>query len=146
MHRSTILTSIISFRMDFRYVKYNPSCDMLITGIRKENLVSYIHITDEPDENYETPLISCSTFMDHLMNSLSLIIDNMESRSIVDLKLHWSHFRMEAHLFYKLLQNDRKIQLKPEKFVRVKAGSLSRFKRLIKWQIFRLVTTICRLN
>lgn len=102
----------------FRYVKFNPNCDMLITGIRKENLISYFGIHDEKDENDETRLISCSAFMDHLMNSLSSIIDNMESSSFVNLEFYWSHILIQTNTFYNMLESSGKIQLQPKKFVR----------------------------
>lgn len=91
---------------------------MLITGIRKENLISYFGIHDEKDENDETRLISCSAFMDHLMNSLSSIIDNMESSSFVNLEFYWSHILIQTNTFYNMLESSGKIQLQPKKFVR----------------------------
>lgn len=110
---------MILFFVEYRYVKYNPSCDMLITGIRKENLISYItiNIKDEPDESDGSRLISCTSFMDQLMNSLSSLIENMESISIVDLKLYWSHILIQTNMMYNMLQNNQNNQQKPKKFV-----------------------------
>lgn len=92
---------------------------MLITGIRKENLISYITINDEIDENDETRLISSSSFMDHLMNSLSSMIDNMESTSIVNLSLFWSHIIIQINAFNSNLSSSKTMQLQPKKFVRI---------------------------
>lgn len=90
---------------------------MLITGTRRENLILYININDEPDENDETRLISCSSFLDHLMRSLSSIIDNMETSSFVDLKVYWSHFLVQTNSFYSMLESCAKHQLQPNKYV-----------------------------
>ena len=91
--------------------------EMLITGIRRENLISYFGINDEPDENDETRLISCSSFMDHLLCSLNTIIDNMESSTFVDLDYYWQHILIQTIEFYNMLKSDRKVQLQPKKFV-----------------------------
>lgn len=90
---------------------------MLITGIRRENQIAYFGINDEPDENHETRLISCSTFLDHLMRSLSSIIDNIDPNSFVNLEFYWSHILRATELFYGDLKHCDKIQLQPIKFV-----------------------------
>lgn len=99
-----------------KYVKINPSNEMLITGIRRENLIQYISINDEPDENNETRLISCTAFLDHLMRSIRSIIDNMET-SFVNLKYYWHHILMQTNSFYSMLENSTKAQLRPNKYI-----------------------------
>lgn len=101
-----------------RYVKYNPSNDMLITGIRRENNVLNLKINDEPDENNETRLISCSSFLDHLMRSLRSIIDSMETRNFINLVYYWRNIHMQIVIFYNMLKDCTKAQLKPNKLVR----------------------------
>lgn len=92
---------------------------MLITGIRRENLILYITIKDEPDENDETRLISCSSFLDHLMRSLRSIIDNMETSSFVNLEYYWRHILTQTNSFYSMLESCTKVQLRPKKYVRI---------------------------
>lgn len=99
-----------------KYVKFNPSSDMLVTGIRRENLIQYISVNDEPDENNETRLISCTAFLDHLMRSIRSIIDNMET-SFVNLKYYWRHILMQTTSFHEMLENCTKAQLRPSKFI-----------------------------
>lgn len=98
-------------------MKYNPINDMLITGIRRENQISSFSINDEPDENHETRLISCSSFFDHLMRSLSSIIDNIDPNSFVNLGYYWSHILVNTESFYDVLRCCDKVQLQPMKFV-----------------------------
>lgn len=112
LHRS----NKISF-MFYRYVKYNPTNDMLITGIRRENQISSFGINDEPDENHETRLISCSSFFDHLLRSLSSIIDNIDPNSFVNLGHYWSHIQIHTGNYYNVLRKRDKVQLQPVKFV-----------------------------
>lgn len=100
-----------------RYVKYNPTNDMLITGIRRENQISSFGINDEPDENHETRLISCSSFFDHLLRSLSSIIDNIDPNSFVNLGHYWSHIQIHTGSYYNVLKSCDKVQLQPVKFV-----------------------------
>lgn len=100
-----------------RYVKYNPTNDMLITGIRRENQISSFGINDEPDENHETRLISCSSFFDHLLRSLSSIIDNIDPNSFVNLGHYWSHIQIHTGSYYNVLRSCDKVQLQPVKFV-----------------------------
>lgn len=90
---------------------------MLITGIRRENLIKYFAINDESDESIQKQLISCSSFFDHLMRSLSLIIDNLESNSFINLELYWGHILDQTNLFYNMLKDCQKEQLQPNKFV-----------------------------
>lgn len=100
-----------------KYVKYNPTNDMLITGIRRENQISSFGINDEPDENHETRLISCSSFFDHLLRSLSSIIDNIDPNSFVNLGHYWSHIQIHTGSYYNVLRSCDKVQLQPVKFV-----------------------------
>lgn len=90
---------------------------MLITGIRRENQISTFDIDDEPDENHETRLISCSSFFDHLLRSLSSIIDNIDPNSFVNLGQYWSHIHMNTSSYYNVLKSCDKVQLQPVKFV-----------------------------
>lgn len=90
---------------------------MLITGIRRENQISSFGINDEPDENHETRLISCSSFFDHLLRALSSIIDNIDPNSFVNLSYYWSHIQIYANSFYNVLRTCDKVQLPPVKFV-----------------------------
>ncbi|XP_031629045.1 uncharacterized protein LOC116344586 [Contarinia nasturtii] len=100
-----------------KYVKYNPTNDMLITGIRRENQISSFGINDEPDENHETRLISCSSFFDHLLRSLSSIIDNIDPNSFVNLSHYWSHIQIHTNTYYNALRSSYKVQLQPVKFI-----------------------------
>lgn len=93
---------------------------MLITGIRRENQISSFGINDEPDENHETRLISCSSFFDHLLRSLSSIIDNIDPNSFVNLSQYWSHIQFHTTSYYNVLRNCDKVQLQPVKFVSFK--------------------------
>lgn len=112
------MSSICFFSFFFcRYVKYNPTNDMLITGIRRENQISFFGISDEPDENHETRLISCSSFFDHLLRSLSSIIDNIDPNSFVNLAFYWSHILTHTESYYGWLQSCNTVQLQPVKFV-----------------------------
>lgn len=91
---------------------------MLITGIRRENNnILNIAINDEPDENDETRLISCSSFMDHLMRSLRSIIDSIETRNFVNLDYFWRHILAQTSSFYSMLESCSKVQLRPNKYV-----------------------------
>lgn len=90
---------------------------MLITGIRREYAIKYFAISDEPDENDQSRLISCSSFFDHLMRSLSLLIDNIESSSFVKLESYWTYILEQTNLLYNMLKNRLKAQLQPNKFV-----------------------------
>lgn len=90
---------------------------MLITGIRRENNVLNLKINDEPDENNETRLISCSSFLDHLMRSLRSIIDSMETRNFINLVYYWRNIHMQIVIFYNMLKDCTKVQLKPNKLV-----------------------------
>lgn len=90
---------------------------MLITGIRRENNILNITINDEPDENDETRLISCSSFLDHLMRSLRSIIDSMETRNFVNLDYFWRHILTQTTSFYNMLESCTKVQLQPIKYV-----------------------------
>lgn len=99
-----------------KYVKFNPSNDMLITGIRKENHIQYISINDEPDENNETRLISCTSFLDHLMRTIRSIIDNMET-NFVNLQYYWRHILMQMTSFHEMLESCTKAQLRPNKYI-----------------------------
>lgn len=90
---------------------------MLITGIRRENQISSFGINDEPDENHETRLISCSSFFDHLLRSLSSIIDNIDPNSFVNLGHYWSHIQIHTGNYYNVLRKRDKVQLQPVKFV-----------------------------
>lgn len=105
------------FFFTYRYVKYNPTNDMLITGIRRENQISSFGIDDEPDENHETRLISCSSFFDHLLRSLRSIIDNIDPNSFVNLGHYWSHIQKHTGNYYNVLRKRDKVQLQPVKFV-----------------------------
>lgn len=104
----------ISFR---RYVKYNPFNDMLITGIRRENPFSSFDIMDEPDENHETRIISCSSYFDHLFRSLSSIIDNIDRHNFVNLCSYWEHILEHTAQYYNVLKGCEKNKLQPTKFV-----------------------------
>lgn len=90
---------------------------MLITGIRRENQISFFGIADEPDENHETRLISCSSFFDHLLRSLSSIIDNIDPNSFVNLSYYWTHILNHTESYFKVLQSCDTVQLRPVKFV-----------------------------
>lgn len=91
---------------------------MLITGIRRENQISSFDIKDEPDENHETRLISCSSFFDHLLRSLSSIIDNIDPNSFVNLGYYWDHIQEHTESYYNVLRGCQKVQLlQPVKFV-----------------------------
>lgn len=91
---------------------------MLITGIRRENQISSFGIKDEPDENHETRLISCSSFFDHLLRSLSSIIDNIDPNSFVNLSYYWNHIQTHTESYYNVLRSCHKVQLlQPVKFV-----------------------------
>lgn len=92
---------------------------MLITGIRRENQISFFGITDEPDENHETRLISCSSFFDHLLRSLSSIIDNIDPNSFVNLAFYWTHILTHTDSFHQILKNCNTVQLQPVKFVSI---------------------------
>ncbi|XP_055312605.1 uncharacterized protein LOC129574540 [Sitodiplosis mosellana] len=100
-----------------KYVKYNPTNDMLITGIRRENQMSSFDTKDEPDENHETRLISCSSFFDRLLRSLSSIIDNIDPNSFVNLGKYWSHIHVHTSSYYNVLKSCDKVQLQPVKFI-----------------------------
>lgn len=117
-----------------KYVKFNPSNDMLITGIRRENLIQYIAIHDEPDENNETRLISCTTFLDHLMRSIRSIIDNMDT-SFVHLEYYWRHIFQQTNSFYAMLENCVKVQLRPTKYI----GDFNVSLALIRRRLRRIV-------
>lgn len=93
---------------------------MLITGIRRENQISSFGINDEPDENHETRLISCSSFFDHLLRSLSSIIDNIDPNSFVNLGHYWNHIQVHTTSYYDDLRSCDKVQLQPVKFVSFK--------------------------
>lgn len=106
---------IISYRLPFRYIKYNPICDMLITGSRSEERNPPMQIHDELAEG-ERRLISCSLFMERLINTISTLIDNMESNRIINFIVYWRHMVAQVHTFWTLLSISEQIQSK--KFVR----------------------------
>lgn len=111
--------NLYMIRYNRRYVKYNPTNDMLITGIRRENQISSFGINDEPDENHETRLISCSSFFDHLLRSLCSILDNIDPNSFVNLNHYWSHIQIHTGNYYNVLRKRDKVQLQPVKFVSI---------------------------
>lgn len=102
---------------------------MLITGIRREIFTPYLAISDEPDENDETRLISCSSFLDHLMRALNSIVENMGPSSFINLEYYWSHILMQIDRFIRLLESSAKVQIRPTKFVRIILSSCVHFNR-----------------
>lgn len=89
---------------------------MLITGSRNEERNAPLQINDETDASDHHRLIPCSLFMERLMNTISVLIDNVETNRIVDYTLYWRHMVMQVHQFYSFLGISEQIQSK--KFVR----------------------------